>query len=1171
LAKDVIITPADGDVQFKNASSVDAGRIEQTGDDIAITNAVGDVLIGDGSSDLYIGDGVASVDLVFDVNGSVRGESGVTLTLGASGSTTAIAGLSSSSETSAVMRNTTTGALTYRTLGSNAFNSTSYLPLTGGTLTDDVTVGSFGNNNAEFSLGQTIANKVFSYGVEFQTKNTDIQLVLGRNNGTAVQGTGGIGASATNAFHIYDTTSVTKLFEVAQTSGDTTIAGDVDVSGGTVTIQSTGTATLILDGDSNDVDDTGQTDSIIDMRHDGGTYGMRLSARNYSGKSAFRIQENRNGTYSERFYIDEDGLIGLGTTDPNVDLHIYKSGSTYLKLQRTTVGSEGQLMLGATNSDNRIYSHGVNTSTGKDLVINFGGNDTHAFNSNGSVGLGTITPNSNARLNVMGNATFGKPGNGQNTSGRFISIEGNTDSAGEGSGRIFFSEHNSSTASMSKFGMSIGYRGGGTTITGADGNDWTGLSLIDNGEWGMWGHDNSAQGSLIMHGDRAGTFTNMSTRLGINGDPATDYKLDVNGAGRFYRDLVVGGITTSSSTINYENVLRVKGKNNYSDGTTWYGDYGQILLDANTNMTGSARKFLITNALGNNKFAIVRSVDAGTDPIVNSVGGGSTPSSGVADFVIDYTGKIGIGKTTPLAKMEINGGLLVGGTTFSKNTNSYATGNISLDNGSNDSGGIHFYYANNTNYGIDVASSEMRFVHNLDESGGSVKMSLNTSGDLDISGDLYTSGGIVQSDGVDLQLIRNISYDKIVIKDTQIDFDLDQATRFKITNDGTTHFRFGGANYEEVTFSHTASYGNGTMQIQPVTIPGSGTANFYTHFAQNSGVGTTTHNVVIDHDLYVGDQIIHSGDTNTYMQFHAEDQWRVVTGGNERIQVANGGIVINDGSNDYDLRVESNGNANMLKVDGGNDAVGIGVNPNSANALHVYGAVSDAPLRVQSGDTHTGITFQDPNGTNHLFYYGSQNHFYLNGSGVTFGVGVNSITTTNLSLDVENKVRASGIMFGTDTADANTLDDYEEGSWTPIYASTGSSIDSVTYDTDVRFGRYIKIGNVVHLWGRIRTDGLIWFTNSGSVYIDGMPFPATQALSNGTLTFAGCVGYANNFSGEEPQKIGMSGGSTDRLYLYYNSSSTANSANVNVADLGGSSGSGTNANDVMFQVTYRTD
>lgn len=39
--------------------------------------------------------------------------------------------------------------------------------------------------------------------------------------------------------------------------------------------------------------------------------------------------------------------------------------------------------------------------------------------------------------------------------------------------------------------------------------------------------------------------------------------------------------------------------------------------------------------------------------------------------------------------------------------------------------------------------------------------------------------------------------------------------------------------------------------------------------------------------LYVPSAIYHTGDTNTYMQFHAADEWRVVTGGVERLEVNN--------------------------------------------------------------------------------------------------------------------------------------------------------------------------------------------------------------------------------------------------------------------------------------------
>ena len=46
-------------------------------------------------------------------------------------------------------------------------------------------------------------------------------------------------------------------------------------------------------------------------------------------------------------------------------------------------------------------------------------------------------------------------------------------------------------------------------------------------------------------------------------------------------------------------------------------------------------------------------------------------------------------------------------------------------------------------------------------------------------------------------------------------------------------------------------------------------------------------------NLYVDSAIYSVNDTNTYTQFHASDQWRVVTGGSERIEVNNSGIRIN--------------------------------------------------------------------------------------------------------------------------------------------------------------------------------------------------------------------------------------------------------------------------------------
>ena len=141
-------------------------------------------------------------------------------------------------------------------------------------------------------------------------------------------------------------------------------------------------------------------------------------------------------------------------------------------------------------------------------------------------------------------------------------------------------------------------------------------------------------------------IANGNVGIGVTG-PSVQLAVD--------KSVTVGAGSVGSSTTNSENTLTVKGKNNYSDGTTWFGDYGQILLSATTNMTGSARQFLITNALDNTKFAIVRSVDTNTVPVVNSTDDGSTPNSGIADFVIDNTGNIGIGTALPASKLEVSG------------------------------------------------------------------------------------------------------------------------------------------------------------------------------------------------------------------------------------------------------------------------------------------------------------------------------------------------------------------------------------------------------------------------------------------------------------------------------------------------------------------------------------
>jgi len=72
-----------------------------------------------------------------------------------------------------------------------------------------------------------------------------------------------------------------------------------------------------------------------------------------------------------------------------------------------------------------------------------------------------------------------------------------------------------------------------------------------------------------------------------------------------------------------------------------------------------------------------------------------------------------------------------------------------------------------------------------------------------------------------------------------------------------------------------------------------------------------------------------------------------------------GNVVINEDSADKDFRVESNGNANMLFVDGGNDKVGIGTgSPNDYYAKDlVVNSADEGGITILNSSTHAGGLF----------------------------------------------------------------------------------------------------------------------------------------------------------------------------------------------------------------------
>jgi hypothetical protein len=102
--------------------------------------------------------------------------------------------------------------------------------------------------------------------------------------------------------------------------------------------------------------------------------------------------------------------------------------------------------------------------------------------------------------------------------------------------------------------------------------------------------------------------------------------------------------------------------------------------------------------------------------------------------------------------------------------------------------------------------------------------------------------------------------------------------------------------------------------------------------------GKTIASATISGDLTVANKIQHDGDTDSFIQFDGADSLNISTGGGEKILINNTGMTVNEDSADLDFRVESNGNAGMLFVDGANDRVGIGTT-GPTHGLHVIGDV----------------------------------------------------------------------------------------------------------------------------------------------------------------------------------------------------------------------------------------
>jgi len=286
--------------------------------------------------------------------------------------------------------------------------------------------------------------------------------------------------------------------------------------------------------------------------------------------------------------------------------------------------------------------------------------------------------------------------------------------------------------------------------------------------------------------------------------------------------------------------------------------------------------------------------------------------------------------------------------------------------------------------------------------------------------------------------------------------------------------------------------------------------------------------------------ITFTGDTNTGIFSSGADTVNFGTGGTERARITSGGFFK---ASNTGLYVSSTGSYHELD------------NSTDSRAAYIYN--SNASLTTDG----VLLVAAERNTTNNTFYALT---YYNGGAGAyKFRVADSGAIGTATGISVGSATPptdgSAGIKFPaaqSASSNANTLDDYEEGTWTPTLTTDGVDFTSVSYS--LQNGDYTKVGNICYVRGKLRTSAVTVGSASGFVQIGGLPFTAS-----GSENAINCA-YAVNWAGEEPLNGLTQGGSTTKIYLYYRSSVDGNSQTTAVADVG----TGAFANELYFSGTY---
>jgi len=204
-----------------------------------------------------------------------------------------------------------------------------------------------------------------------------------------------------------------------------------------------------------------------------------------------------------------------------------------------------------------------------------------------------------------------------------------------------------------------------------------------------------------------------------------------------------------------------------------------------------------------------------------------------------------------------------------------------------------------------------------------------------------------------------------------------------------------------------------------------------------------------------------------------------------RLEFNEGEAVFNDDSKDLDFRVESDNDANAFFVWGEYGHTGLGTTTPSKKLVVSNGGAQGIELSPAES------------GVSRIFSYNRSSNAYtpltIQSEYLTFGTGTSNAERV--------RINAEGIAFNGDSAAANSLDDYEEGTFEPTAAIAGGS-GTVAFTSGGNLLSYTKIGNTVFITGSLVIDSNNG--NGGRLNIGNLPFTSANGTDVSTRALMDC-------------------------------------------------------------------